>query len=89
MAGETDVINTKLLTDSEPISNARLNQLMDFVVTVQTNSIDDTRIKQGAYEKIFLKPKQYADNAAAVAGGVPTGCIYYNTTSSTLALVTQ
>lgn len=88
MAGETDVINTKLLTDSEPISNARLNQLMDFVVTVQTNSIDDTRIKSGTYEKIFLKPKQYAGNSAAVAGGVPTGCIYFDTSTSTLKIVT-
>ncbi len=88
MAGETDVINTKLLTDSEAISNARLNQLLDIVVTVQTNSIDDTRIKSGTFEKVFLKPKQYADNAAATAGGVPTGCIYWNTTSSTLTIVT-
>ena len=88
MAGETDVINPKLLTDTEPISNARLNQLLDIVVTVQTSSIDDSRIKSGTFEKIFLKPKQYADNTAAVTGGVPTGCIYWNTTSSNLTIVT-
>ena len=88
MAGEIDVINTKLLTTTEPISNARINQLMDFVVTVQTDSIDDTRMKQGTYEKIFLKPKQYAGNSAAVDGGVPTGCIYFDTSTSSLKIVT-
>ena len=57
---------------------------MDFVVTVQTNSIDDTRIKAEPTKKSF-KLKQYAGNSAA-AGGVPTGCIYFDTSTSSLKI---
>ena len=95
--GETNITHTSLLNSTEPIDNSRLNQMLDFTVTVaddgiasrhiQANSIRNTDLYKEGYDNIYLIPPEYPNGTIAASSGLPSKALYWNTTSGTLARV--
>jgi hypothetical protein len=76
------ITHNQLLTPTEPITNARLNQLAaDMVVELEDDEVTAAKIEDGAVVLAkmgadFDDLEDHADDTAAAGGGIAVGALY-------------